>query len=229
MQKGKNRQSLWQKIRFLPVLVLVAFLSLGVRINDFVQDVQTVRLTPPVQAEEPLTADTTADATPTEDAPVTEAPVVPQIMPSALDTDIEFSEERIQIFSELADRREELNQRERRLDQREALLKAAEVQFDMKLQELEGVRAEIESLLQQQSEEEEARIASLVKIYEGMKAKDAARIFNTLEMPVLLAVVGRMSERKSAPVLAAMDAERARQLTILLVEQKQLPQIPEDQ
>ena len=56
---------------------------------------------------------------------------------------------------------------------------------------------EIQDLLKQQSEEEKARIASLVKIYEGMKPKDAARIFNTLDTDILLDVVGKMSERKS--------------------------------
>ena len=65
-----------------------------------------------------------------------------------------------------------------------------------------------------------------MKIYEGMKAKDAANIFNTLDIDVLLAVMSRMSERKSAPVLAEMDPERARTVTILLAQQKQIPSIP---
>ena len=231
-----SSSSTLKRIRFLPVLVLVAFLSLGVRMNDFLHDVRQFRLTPPVQAGEkpaeaepaPAHEDHEEKAEVETEESKEEAEPAPRLLPSALDADIEFSQERVQIFSELAARREELNQRERQINQREALLKAAEVQFNMKLNELESLRQEIETLLQQQSDEEEARIASLVKIYEGMKAKDAARIFNTLEMPVLLAVVGRMSERKSAPVLAAMDAERARHLTILLVEQKQLPQLPDE-
>ena len=59
-----------------------------------------------------------------------------------------------------------------------------------------------------------------------MKAKDAARIFNTLSIDVLLEVLSGMSERKTAPILASMETERARQVTILLSEQKKLPSLP---
>ena len=90
------------------------------------------------------------------------------------------------------------------------------------------MRSEVQDLLKQQNEEETARIASLVKIYEGMKAKDAARIFDTLDMDVLLEVMGKMSERKSAPILAAMNPERARSVTIMLAEQKALPTLDEE-
>lgn len=223
-------------LRLLPILVLVTFLSLGVRLNSFVHDVKTVRLTPQVQAEEAAPKveanesenETSLDAVAEEETPSEPVIEESQFLPSAIDTDMEFSQERMQIFSELSARRETLDQRERQLAQREALLKAAEHQFDSKLTELEALRAEINALLNQQSEEEKSRLQSLVKIYEGMKAKDAARIFNTLEVPVLLAVVGQMSERKSAPILAAMEPERARHLTILLAEQKQLPQLDDD-
>lgn len=60
---------------------------------------------------------------------------------------------------------------------------------------------------------EEAKLVSLVKIYETMKPKAAAEIFNRLEMPILISVVERMRESKSADVLARMDPAKARQVT----------------
>ena len=96
----------------------------------------------------------------------------------------------------------------------------------MKYKELLKLRSEIEDLLGQQSEAEKARIDSLVKIYEGMKPKDAARIFDTLDLDVLVAVMSKMSERKLSPILAAMNPERARTVTIMLAEEKQLPELP---
>ena len=48
------------------------------------------------------------------------------------------------------------------------------------------LRGKIESLLETQSEQEQARIKSLVKIYEGMKPKEAARIFDTLDLDVFV-------------------------------------------
>jgi flagellar motility protein MotE (MotC chaperone) len=145
----------------------------------------------------------------------------------AIDSDIDYSNIRKEVYEDLLGRRQQIEEKEKQLSEREALLEAAQKELDKKYQELTSVRNEIQDLLSKQSEEEKARIASLVKIYEGMKPKDAARIFNTLDTDVLLDVVSKMSERKSAPVIASMEADRARTLTTLLAEQKKLPEIPE--
>ncbi|MBN8521064.1 MAG: flagellar protein FlbB [Alphaproteobacteria bacterium] len=144
------------------------------------------------------------------------------------DSDLEFSDARMALFKDLSARRQDIESREKEVALREALLKAGEQEIDQKYKELSALKAEIQNLLKQQSAEEEKRAASLVKIYEGMKAKDAARIFDTLDMDVLIQVLGRMSERKSAPIIAAMSAERARSLTVMLAEQKRLPGLADD-
>jgi flagellar motility protein MotE (MotC chaperone) len=132
----------------------------------------------------------------------------------------------MELFADLSKRRKDLEAKEKEIVMREALLKAAQAELEQKTEELTKIKTDIEGLLKQQTDQENQRITSLVKIYEGMKAKDAARIFDSLEMDVLLQVMTRMSERKSAPILAAMDADRARNLTILLAEQSKLPEIP---
>jgi flagellar motility protein MotE (MotC chaperone) len=110
---------------------------------------------------------------------------------------------------------------------REALLSAAERELDQKLRELTVLQSEIEASMKKRSDEEIARIASLVKIYEGMKPKDAASILNTLDLDVLLVIMTQMSERKSSPIMAEMNPERARTLTIMMSEQRQKSSIPE--
>ncbi len=142
------------------------------------------------------------------------------------EADFDYSQVKADIYKDLVARRDALDKREGELATREAILEAAERELDQKIREMTAVRNEIESMMKQQSEEEQTRVSTLVKIYEGMKAKDAARIFNTLDMDVLIAVMSRMSERKSAPILAEMAPERARSVTILLAQQKQLPEIP---
>ena len=137
--------------------------------------------------------------------------------------DPRFSRTRNEIYKDLAERRRLLEARQKELSVREALLQAAENELEQKYQELLSLREEIQGLLGQLDEQEGERVASLVKIYEGMKPKEAARIFNTLDLDVLLNVVSRMSERKSAPIIAAMDPPRARTLTIMLLEEKNLP------
>lgn len=141
--------------------------------------------------------------------------------------DLNYTETRMELFKDLSKRRDEIESRESELHTKEALLKAAERELDRKYQELAQLRREIEKLLEQQSEEEQARINSLVKIYEGMKPKDAARIFDTLDIDILVNVASRMSERRLSPILASMKPERVRTVTIMLAEEKQLPSLPQ--
>lgn len=142
------------------------------------------------------------------------------------DQDPGYAAVRREVYDELSARRRDISSREKDIMTREALLKAAEKEIDRKFEELKQLRGEIEILLGKQSEEEKARLKSLVTIYENMKPKDAARIFDTLDLDILVSVMGQMSERKLSPVIAAMNDERARTITIMLAEQKQLPSLP---
>jgi len=235
----------FSNIRLLPLLVVVAALSFGVRFGDFVTGVsnapgQANAQETTEQVGEEIVTDNDADnmeedfviqeETSSAFDNVLDAP--PSVLSEAegeiinwrdsTESDLEASNISIELFEDLKERRKEIESQKRELAVREALLKTAEQEIDQKYQELLSLREEIQALLVQQTDEEKQRIASLVKIYEGMKPKDAARIFNTLDLDILLDVVSRMSERKSAPVLAAMTAERARTLTIMLAEQKKL-------
>lgn len=134
-----------------------------------------------------------------------------------------FSSAEVEVLQALAQRRDALDAQEKRLSEREALLKAAEQQVDRKVGELNKLKADMERLLGQQEKAESGRIASLVKIYENMKPKEAARIFDALEMDILLDVIGGMSERKVSPVLAEMNPEKAKDVTTKLAEQRKLP------
>ena len=126
-------------------------------------------------------------------------------------------------IQDLNTRKDELNKKEKDIKTREALVMAATQEMDRKLLELKKIRGEIEILLDTQQDQEQGQLTSLVKIYEGMKAKEAAAIFNTLDLDILVEVIARMSERKVSPVLAAMNPERAKTVTIMLAERKKLP------
>jgi len=243
------------RIRLLPLLVLVSFLSFAVRMADLVsgtaanggaafaqnhEEVAGPETTPP-----PMSGDSAAGQHAGEESKDSlSPPPVPAIAAGkedgghesisvpekgwqdAGDTVIDMSDVQLELYKDLSARRESLEKQERDLSQREALLKAGERELEQKLRELTVIRNEIEGLLKKQSEEEAGRLGSLVKIYEGMKAKDAARIFNTLDMDVLIKVMTNMSERKTAPILAEMDADRARSVTILMAQQRQMPGLP---
>ena len=140
-----------------------------------------------------------------------------------------YSAREVDVLQKLSERREKLDNWEREIALREKVLEATEQRIDGKLGEMKTLNDTIQKLLVAYKSEEDAKIRSLVKIYETMKPKDAARIFDQLDMDVLLMVVDRMSERKVAPVLAGMSPEKAKEVTQQLADQQKLQKPVEDQ
>lgn len=128
------------------------------------------------------------------------------------------------VLESLATRREQLDARERDLDMREKVIAAAEKRVEERITELKAIEANIETMFGKRDEQEEAQLASLVKTYEAMKPGDAAQIFDTLEINVLLDVLSRIKPAKAAPILAAMKPERAQEVTVELARRYKLPE-----
>ncbi len=142
---------------------------------------------------------------------------------AAVPDPFDYTDEEVDVLQQLAKRREELELRARRLDEREALIQAAEQRMDQKMGELKALQAMVEDLLKKRSDEQEAELKSLVKVYENMKPKDAAQVFEEMDMDVLLDVVERMNERKAAPILALVTPTRAKEITFELASRRELP------
>ena len=209
------------RLRVLPLTLLVAVLALGLKVEvlwDQRNEITTALTvgTPAIAAEgssEVLQAGSSA-------------PV--QVAQAANDEKVDpfsLGKSQIELLQDLAKRREELEAREQTMILREGLLAAAEHRIEGKIEELKTVKVEIEALIKVYDEQEEKEIGELVSIYEKMKPKDAARIFDQLDMDVLLDVLQRMKASKTAPVLAAMDSNRAQEITVRIAERRQMPTI----
>ena len=109
-----------------------------------------------------------------------------------------------------------LDRREESLNLRERLLEAAENQLQERLSELRAIEERIITAVEEKEKEEVERLQDLVTMYENMKPKDAARIFDTLDLGIMVTVVRQMNARKMAEILARMKPERAQRLTIEL-------------
>ena len=120
------------------------------------------------------------------------------------------------ILERLTERRQELDARTRELDIRESLLKAAEKRMEAKLAELKDLESRVASASKKREEAEAANFKSLVIMYENMKAKDAAKIFDRLEMPVLIQVASQVNPRRMSDIMAQMMPEAAERLTVEL-------------
>ncbi len=140
-------------------------------------------------------------------------PVVPPANSAAEGEPPSFTPSEIDVLQNLSARREALDNRERELTLRENLIKAAEARIDKKVAEMKALQSNVEGMLKQVDDQDDKKMTSLVKIYENMKPKDAARIFEQLDTSLQLGVVGKMKEQKFAPIMEAMDPMKAKLLT----------------
>jgi flagellar motility protein MotE (MotC chaperone) len=207
------------RLRVLPLMLLVAVLVTGLKVEvlwdrkDEITAAFSVG-TPALAQENTPPVEQLAQAPAASETPQDE-----KVDPFSL------GKSQIELLQSLAERREQLEERERALILREGLLKAAEHRIENKIDELKVVKGEIEALIKTYDDQESDEIKSLVAIYEKMKPKDAARIFNELDMDVLLSVFQSMKSSKTAPVLAEMDANRAKEVTTRIAERRQMPTI----
>jgi flagellar motility protein MotE (MotC chaperone) len=120
------------------------------------------------------------------------------------------------ILERLQERRQELESRSREIELRDSLLKAAEKKFEAHANELRDLESSAGGALQKKEEAEVQRLKNLVTMYENMKAKDAARIFDRLEMRILVEVASQINPRRMSDILGQMSSEAAERLTVEL-------------
>jgi flagellar motility protein MotE (MotC chaperone) len=125
------------------------------------------------------------------------------------------------ILERLQERRQELDTRAKELDIRESLIKAAEKRMEGQLAELKATEARITVATEQKDDAQAARFKGLVTMYENMKPRDAAKIFDRLDIGVLLEVVSKIEPRKMADIMALMSPDAAQHLTVELASQAQ--------
>lgn len=225
------------RLRLLPLTMLVAFLALGLKLGEVANDSRALFFSTAhaEQAPEKPAEAAAGEAKPAEGEKKPDAPKegeaksaegAPAGEKSEEEVDDkkkrEFSQIELDLLQSLASRRQELDNWSKQVQLKENMLIATERRINTKIDSLQLMKKEIEDLLALYNEQEDTKIRSLVKIYENMKPKDAARIFEELDMPVLLTVVDRMSERKVSPILAGMSPGKAKDLTVQLAEQRKL-------
>jgi len=120
------------------------------------------------------------------------------------------------ILERLQARRQELEQRAREVEIRESLLKSAEKRIEGRVDEMKATEAKISTATGQKAEQDAARFKGIITMYENMKPKDAAKVFDRLEMSVLYEIASQIAPRKMADILGLMQPEAAERLTVEL-------------
>src|SRR4029077_16950607 len=128
------------------------------------------------------------------------------------------------LLERLQARRQELDARARELDLRESMLKAAEKKLETQTPVEKAEEAGGGSKagpaggagVQRKEEPENARFKGVITMYETMKPKEAAKIFDRLDIKVLIDVASQIKPQIMAAILAQMSPEAAERLTIEL-------------
>jgi len=236
-QQGIAKARTTPGIRLLPVTIFVAVLMLSVRVNDIWKGLTSIDVSPvslnELQAQQPPppggrkrgqpSPATPLDAAPAGGSAAASASAAPSASAPAATTlpasgasegePPTFTQNEVDVLQKLSERRESLDARQRDLDLRENMIKAAEGRIDKKITEMKSLQANVETMLKQVDDQDDGKMKSLVKIYENMKPKDAARIIELLDMPIQLGVITHMKEQKVAPIMEAMEATKAKTLT----------------
>ncbi len=111
-------------------------------------------------------------------------------------------------------------------------LERYEEQIDEKLESLTALKEQLESDMaqleekktQQQIQKEavyEAKIGRLVKMYAGMKPKNAAQIMDKMNLEVAQEIFLRMREASASQILSFVDSEKAAKISERLAFKKQ--------
>ena len=120
------------------------------------------------------------------------------------------------ILERLQARRQELDARAREIEIRESLLKAAEKRIESKVEDVKAGEAKATAAAGAKAEADAARFKGIITMYENMKPKDAAKVFDRLEMPVLYDIASQIAPRKMSDILGLMQPEAAERLTVEL-------------
>ena len=200
------------KLRPISVLLAAAVLLLGIKVTDVWDVVRAQTATSPAAPAAVATdASGNADTVDTKSA----ESAVPAADP------LMMSPSEIEVLQKLSDRRAALDRRAQDMAQQEVVLKAAEQRVDEKVAKLKSMETEIGGIVDQKEKESDERMKGLVKIYETMKPREAARIFEELDTQAVLGVLGQMKEQKAAPILAAMDPAKAKTVTAALIARRE--------
>jgi len=217
------------RLRLLPTVMALAAVALIVRAGHFAGDlsrfVGQASAQEEVQPERPSGGEAAeqepASAPEDRGADAASAPTSPAAEDLQELTGVSGSER--QLLEELAERRRELEKREQEVGLREQLLASTERRIDRKIAQLKTLEQRLEDLVASHEERENKQLESIVKVYETMKPKDAAAVFQRLDLGIQTQVATRMKDRSMAALLAEMDPDAAKILTTRLATRNELP------
>jgi len=127
-----------------------------------------------------------------------------------------------QLLQQLRKRRKQIESDKDELPAEKMALESIKQYIDNRLDVLENLQNKLKPQFNNNNQNDGKKILKLVKVYESMKPKEAAKIFNDLQIGVLVEMTLSMKESRLAAILAEMKPEKARELTSILATQSDI-------
>lgn len=113
------------------------------------------------------------------------------------------------LLSALKQRESQLDARAAEIADRERLLQVAEAKYKEQLEALRTAEERLAATLAVADEAAEQDIERLTAVYENMNPKNAARIFESMDVTFAAGFLARMRKDTAAKIMGGMSAERA--------------------
>jgi flagellar motility protein MotE (MotC chaperone) len=128
-----------------------------------------------------------------------------------------------EVLRALSKERELIAERRAKIEAHEAEVTLAREKLDVEKAALVELKGSIETLLARIEAQQTDDVQRLIDFYKNMKPAEAASLMNEMDIEVTIMVLGTMSPRTAAPILAKMTPVRARAVSKIILERSQLP------
>lgn len=212
------------RVRLIPVVIFSAGLLLTIKIVSFWDSFQAeFKISPTFAAKEEKPAPPISSKEKASEKLITGEKVGTEAVERWHDFNpLDLDATEVRLLQDLAKRRDKIVLKEKQLSSKESILSAVEARLDLKLNELRDLEKKIDEAIEGDEKKHKTKLNKLVKIYEGMKAKDAAKIMQDLHPELIVSIIEQMKQSKSAVILSKMDAEIARIVTTKIAERRHL-------
>jgi flagellar motility protein MotE (MotC chaperone) len=120
------------------------------------------------------------------------------------------------LLARLRAREQDLTRREEELDLRDKTLEKLSQEIGARLQELSAAEETLRQTMAIADSAAENDLENLTKVYENMKPKDAAVLFEAMEPSFAAGFLGRMQAASAAQILSGLSPEKAYAISLTL-------------
>jgi len=120
------------------------------------------------------------------------------------------------LLARLRAREQDLTRREEELDLRDKTLEKLSQEIGARLEELSAAEETLRQTMAIADSAAENDLENLTKVYENMKPKDAAVLFEAMEPSFAAGFLGRMQTASAAQILSGLSPEKAYAISLTL-------------